>query len=89
MRLAPYVSHMHSKEVENNESAEYYNEETGKVIAHIMYHYNDKYECIRESKIQLAQTYSLKKGLRVLGNKGEKTIYQEINQIQKNYFWTH
>ena len=53
MRLAPYVSYIHSKEAENNESGEYYNEETGKVIARIMYHYSDNYECIRESKIEL------------------------------------
>ena len=68
---------------QNNKNTEYYNEVTGRVIVRIMCHYNDKYECIGENKIQLDQTYSLKKGLKVLRDKGKKAAYQEMNQIHK------
>ena len=36
-----------------------------------------------KNKIQLAQTHSLNKGLRLLGDKGKKAAYQEMNQIHK------
>ena len=53
---------MHSEE---NNNVEHYNETTGRVIARMMCHYNEKYECVGKNKIQLAQTHSLKKGLSV------------------------
>ena len=61
-RLAPHVSHMLSEE---NGNVEHYNETTGIVIVPIMCSFNEKYECAGENKIQLAHTYSLKKGLGV------------------------
>ena len=83
MRLALCVSHVHSEEVENDENAEHYNKTTGRVIARMMCHCNDKHECIGENKIQLALTFILKKGLKALGDKGEKAACQEMNQTHK------
>ena len=61
-RLAAQASRVCSKE---NNNVEHYNETMGRVITRMMWRCVEKYECTCENKIQLAQTYSLKKGLRL------------------------
>ena len=82
-RLAPHISHVRSEEAENKVNVEHYNETVGRVIARMSRHCNDKHEYIGENKIQLAQMRSSKKGLKALGDKGEKAACQEMNQTRK------
>ena len=48
-----------------------------------MRHCNEKHKCLSDNKTEFYQTHSLNNGLRVLGDKGKKAYYQEMNQIHK------
>ena len=79
--IDPHVHSIHRKEVEAHDNAKHHNEATGRAIFRATCHCNDNHEYISENKIKLAQTFGLKKCLRVLGKKGKNAAYQEMNQI--------
>ena len=65
--------HLHAK----TDNTNYYTQEEAQVIARVMCLHSIK----EDSKRSFAQTYSLKKGLKVFGQKGKEGAYKEMNQL--------
>ena len=71
----------------NANTVEGYTEETGALIALTMCHFNNKPAGMtNDQTVNFFQTYSLKKGIKQLGDRGNIAAHKEMKQLHDREF---
>ena len=87
MRFGNFRQHLYA--TKHNYTEEYGNV-TAHIIAHVMCHYTStNHKTMSKKKFyQLAQTFSLNKGIKKFGIKGKNAAYKEIQQLHDRVVFT-